>query len=136
LKNLKTLSVWIDDIKTGALAQAEKRKHVFSYESKAKEVVSLTMPIRLESWVSPELHPVFQMNLPEGALLEAIRRATAKIIRFTWKRNAAGFFRGIFTWQTGSSFSGPMKKSSSKSNPCRSCCSTILNRSSAPTTLC
>lgn len=80
MKNLKTLSVWIDDIKTGALAQAEKRKHVFSYESKAKEVVSLTMPIRLESWVSPELHPVFQMNLPEGALLEAIRRATAKII--------------------------------------------------------
>ncbi len=78
--NPKTLKVWIDNIKTGSLAQAERRKHVFSYEPGAEEAVSLTMPIRLESWASPELHPVFQMNLPEGALLEAIRRAIAKII--------------------------------------------------------
>ena len=39
--------------------------------------VSLTMPVRLESWVSRDLHPVFQMNLPEGALLETIRRSLA-----------------------------------------------------------
>jgi serine/threonine-protein kinase HipA len=38
------------------------------------------MPVGLESWVSRELNPVFQMNLPEGALLETIRRAIAKII--------------------------------------------------------
>jgi serine/threonine-protein kinase HipA len=37
------------------------------------------MPVRLESWVSRDLHPVFQMNLPEGALLDAIRRAIAKL---------------------------------------------------------
>jgi serine/threonine-protein kinase HipA len=37
------------------------------------------MPVRLESWVSRDLHPIFQMNLPEGALLEAIRRAIAKL---------------------------------------------------------
>lgn len=37
------------------------------------------MPVRLESWTSRDLHPIFQMNLPEGALLEAIRRAVAKI---------------------------------------------------------
>ena len=42
--------------------------------------VSLTMPVRLESWVSHDLHPIFQMNLPEGALLETIRRAIAKVI--------------------------------------------------------
>lgn len=41
--------------------------------------VSLTMPVRLESWVSRDLHPVFQMNLPEGALLDAIRRAISKL---------------------------------------------------------
>jgi serine/threonine-protein kinase HipA len=27
----------------------------------------------------PELHPIIQMNLPEGSLLEAVRRAIAKI---------------------------------------------------------
>ncbi len=37
------------------------------------------MPVRLESWLSRDLYPIFQMNLPEGALLEAIRRAIAKI---------------------------------------------------------
>jgi serine/threonine-protein kinase HipA len=31
--------------------------------------------------VTPELHPIFQMNLPEGDLLAAIRRAIAKIMR-------------------------------------------------------
>jgi serine/threonine-protein kinase HipA len=37
------------------------------------------MPLRLESWASRDIHPVFQMNMPEGALLEAIRRAIAKL---------------------------------------------------------
>ncbi len=41
--------------------------------------MSLTMPVRLESWVSRDLHPAFQMNLPEGALLDAIRRTIAKL---------------------------------------------------------
>lgn len=80
MRGPKTLKVWIDKTKSGYLAQTERKKYVFSYESVAVEAVSLTMPIRLESWVSPELHPVFQMNLPEGALLEAIRRAIAKIM--------------------------------------------------------
>jgi len=80
MRDPKTLKVWIDKVKTGSLTQAERKKHVFSYAPDADEAVSLTMPIRLESWVSPELHPVFQMNLPEGALLEAIRRAIAKIM--------------------------------------------------------
>lgn len=80
MRDPKTLKVWIDKTKSGSLAQAEKKKYVFGYESDAEKAVSLTMPIRLESWVSPELHPIFQMNLPEGALLEAIRRAIAKIM--------------------------------------------------------
>jgi len=80
MSNAKSLTVWIDDFLTGSLAQEEKRKYVFAYEKKIEEVVSLTMPVRLESWVSPELHPVFQMNLPEGDLLGAIRRAISKIM--------------------------------------------------------
>ena len=76
----KTLKVWIGKSKSGTLTQAERKKYVFSYESDANDAVSLTMPIRLESWVSSDLHPIFQMNLPEGGLLEAIRRAIAKIV--------------------------------------------------------
>lgn len=80
MSNADSLIVWVEDLLAGSLAQETKRKYVFGYEKGAEEAVSLTMPVRLESWVSPELHPVFQMNLPEGALLEAIRRAIAKII--------------------------------------------------------
>jgi serine/threonine-protein kinase HipA len=74
------LNVWTSDSKSGLLAREERRKIVFRYDPTAKDAVSLTMPVRLESWVSPELHPIFQMNLPEGDLLEAIRRALAKLI--------------------------------------------------------
>ena len=80
MSDSKTLKVWVDKLSSGSLEQAERKKYVFSYEPDASESVSLTMPIRLESWVSADLHPVFQMNLPEGDLLEAIRRAIAKLV--------------------------------------------------------
>lgn len=76
----KTLGVWVDSSQIGDLTQENRKQYVFGYDASASEVVSLTMPIRRQSWVSDELHPIFQMNLPEGALLEAIRNAIAKII--------------------------------------------------------
>ncbi len=76
----KMLKAWIDGSPVGSLTQAGRKQYVFGYNSRATEGVSLTMPVRLQSWVSEDLHPIFQMNLPEGALLEAIRRAIAKII--------------------------------------------------------
>jgi serine/threonine-protein kinase HipA len=76
-----TLAVWTAGNRSGALAREDQYKHVFAYgHGYSGEAVSLTMPVRLESWVSRELHPIFQMNLPEGALLEAIRNAIAKLI--------------------------------------------------------
>jgi serine/threonine-protein kinase HipA len=80
MNNPRSLHVWVDPAEIGLLAQTGQRKYVFSYKQDAVEAVSLTMPVRLESWVSSELHPIFQMNLPEGALLESIRRAIAKVI--------------------------------------------------------
>jgi serine/threonine-protein kinase HipA len=77
---MNALSVWVDQEKAGILAREGRNLHVFDYLPEAVEPVSLTMPVRLQSWVTPELHPVFQMNLPEGALLEAIRKALAKIV--------------------------------------------------------
>ena len=57
---------------------AKQNKHSMSYHPDAQEALSLTMPLRNESYVYNDLHPIFQMNLPEGALREAIERATAK----------------------------------------------------------
>ena len=79
---VSSLAVWTGGKRSGLLAR-ERRSGVcvrLLPGSRADAQVSLTMPVRLESWVSRDLHPIFQMNLPEGALLEAIRRAIAKVI--------------------------------------------------------
>lgn len=79
----RILSVWAADQRAGLLERVSEQSHyVFAYDPAAvspSAQVSLTMPVRLESWSSRDLHPIFQMNLPEGALLEAIRRAIAKL---------------------------------------------------------
>ena len=80
---MNTLAVWSGEQRAGLLERAaDRRQYVFAYDPAATlpdAQVSLTMPLRLESWVSHELHPIFQMNLPEGALLDAIRRTIAKL---------------------------------------------------------
>jgi serine/threonine-protein kinase HipA len=82
--NPQTLAVWSGEYRAGLLEYAADRRqqYVFACDQRAESQdaqVSLTMPVRLESWLSRDLHPIFQMNLPEGALLEAIRRALAKL---------------------------------------------------------
>jgi len=82
MTGVSSLAVWVANQRSGLLARESGGKYVFSYNQNADPgaQVSLTMPVRLESWTSRDLHPIFQMNLPEGALLEAIRRAIAKVI--------------------------------------------------------
>ncbi len=77
-----SLAVWAAKVRSGILARERRQEYVFAYSADAgtEAQVSLTMPVRVESWVSRDLHPIFQMNLPEGALLEAIRRAIAKVV--------------------------------------------------------
>lgn len=38
------------------------------------------MPVRLEEYRHRELHPIFQMNLPEGYVLEQLRNRLAKVV--------------------------------------------------------
>ncbi|NRB42241.1 MAG: type II toxin-antitoxin system HipA family toxin [Pseudomonadales bacterium] len=59
------------------LSQNKAGAH-FTYQLNADEAVSLTMPLRNESYHSQALPPIVQMNLPEGRLREALERATAK----------------------------------------------------------
>ena len=73
-----SLKVFVNAKETGKLS-VEEGQYVFNYDEKAEDVVSLTMPIRSKSWVHKELHPIFQMNMPEGALKEAIKNTFSKI---------------------------------------------------------
>ena len=72
------LKVFVNAILSGRLSE-EEDQYVFNYDEDAEALVSLTMPIRSASWTSKTLHPIFQMNMPEGALREAIKNHFSKI---------------------------------------------------------
>lgn len=76
------LKVWSDDMGAGYLDRSDRgHGSVFAYEMAADEAraVSLSMPKRLASYEQAfGLHPIFEMNLPEGALRERLRLAFAK----------------------------------------------------------
>ena len=75
------IKVWTDAAEAGLLDRHAERGSTFAYlpgVSPMREV-SVTMPLRLESWSVPfGLLPVFEMNLPEGVLRERLRLAFAK----------------------------------------------------------
>ncbi|WDY57924.1 type II toxin-antitoxin system HipA family toxin [Pseudomonas sp. PSKL.D1] len=55
---------------------------LFRYGAHADKAaaVSLLMPVRAEEYRQRELHPIFQMNLPEGYVLEQLRNRLAKVV--------------------------------------------------------
>lgn len=64
----------------GELTQ-EQGQFLFAYgPASADAAVSLTMPVRKAQYARAALHPIFQMNLPEGFLLEELQNRLAKII--------------------------------------------------------
>ena len=75
------IKVWSDAAEAGLLDRYSERGSTFAYLPGAlsEREISVTMPLRLESWTAPfGLLPVFEMNLPEGALRERLRLAFAK----------------------------------------------------------
>jgi serine/threonine-protein kinase HipA len=75
------IKVWTDAAESGLLDRYGARGSTFAYQPDAESsrAVSVTMPVRLASWdVSYGLHPIFEMNLPEGALRERLRLSFAK----------------------------------------------------------
>lgn len=64
---------------SGTLA-LENGRFVFGYAREASRAaeISLLMPHRIAQYESRELHPIFQMNLPEGYVLERLRNRVAK----------------------------------------------------------
>lgn len=55
--------------------------YLFRYreDAAAQAAISLLMPVRLDEYRHRDLHPIFQMNLPEGYVLEQLRNRLAKV---------------------------------------------------------
>lgn len=55
--------------------------YVFRYHESADAhaAISLLMPVRLDDYRHRDLHPIFQMNLPEGYVLEQLHNRLAKV---------------------------------------------------------
>lgn len=62
----------------GDLVRDDAYNFTYDLNAQADTAVSLTMPPRSRSYVHASLHPVFQMNLPEGFLLERLRQQLSK----------------------------------------------------------
>ncbi|MCS3841072.1 serine/threonine-protein kinase HipA [Pseudomonas sp. JAI111] len=79
------LHISVSGIAVGALGRGQPRgDSVFTYAENAQEqnAVSLTMPVRLESYTWDQgIHPIFEMNLPEGALRDELVRRFSKAVR-------------------------------------------------------
>ncbi|KPW29782.1 Uncharacterized protein ALO59_02565 [Pseudomonas amygdali pv. mellea] len=51
----------------------------YHHDARTQAAISLLMPPRADEYRHRELHPIFQMNLPEGYVLEQLRNRLAKI---------------------------------------------------------
>ena len=70
------------DSKTAGVLLFEENEYIFSYKTEdKKEFISLTMPVRAKSWNSKNLHPLFEMHLPEGYLLSIIKKHFSKFTK-------------------------------------------------------
>ena len=75
------IRVWSDGIGAGLLDRHGVNGAAFTYTANADEsrAISMTMPVRLASWNQKfGIHPIFEMNLPEGYLREKLRTTFAK----------------------------------------------------------
>lgn len=75
------IRVWSDGERAGVLDRLGPRGSTFAYDPEVHNgrAVSITMPVRVQSWDSKfALLPIFEMNLPEGALRERLTRRFAK----------------------------------------------------------
>ena len=76
------LAVYVGRNQVAVLERSDAFRHVMTYLPKTlgEYFVSLTMPVRLESWTWPQgLHPFFRQNLPEGPLLTALREQAGSL---------------------------------------------------------
>ncbi|KAF1030041.1 MAG: hypothetical protein GAK37_01503 [Pseudomonas sp.] len=68
---------------SGRVFIAANGDYLFRYadDAIAQSAVSLLMPVRAEEYRRRDLHPIFQMNLPEGYVLEQLKNRLAKTVK-------------------------------------------------------
>lgn len=81
----RALDVFAAERLTGTLGPSDLEIDTFLFgylkETAPKDAVSLTMPVVADQYDSiGAVHPIFEMNLPEGALLERLRLTFAKTV--------------------------------------------------------
>src|SRR5271155_5230327 len=77
------LSVYVLGREVAVLEPVGDFKSVLTYSSEtaSDDFVSLTMPVRTESYVwDDQLPPIFQMNLPEGYLLQVLQEQFGPLV--------------------------------------------------------
>ncbi|RLA83306.1 MAG: type II toxin-antitoxin system HipA family toxin, partial [Epsilonproteobacteria bacterium] len=74
------LKVNVTDLNVGKLSK-EDNKYIFSYNHNNTDFISLTMPSRDEQYLNSNLHPIFEMHLPEGYLLSIIKKHFSKLTK-------------------------------------------------------
>ena len=76
---MKEINISIENKKVGELFYDEKnREYGFNYTANISPI-SLTMPYQKKSYVSRfSLHPIFEMNMPEGYLFEIFKNFLSK----------------------------------------------------------
>lgn len=85
-KQSDRLYVGVGGVTAGTLGRSKEKKcdSVFVYNAAvaAENAVSLTMPVRLESYNwEYGIHPLFEMHIPEGALKDELVRRFSKSVR-------------------------------------------------------
>ncbi|MFJ5296428.1 type II toxin-antitoxin system HipA family toxin [Pseudomonas sp. NPDC088368] len=80
MKPLDRVRILTPEGESGELSGAASGDYLFRYglDATPASQISLTMPVRDAAFISRNLHPVFQMNLPEGYVLEQLRNRLAK----------------------------------------------------------
>jgi serine/threonine-protein kinase HipA len=80
MKPLDRVRIVTPQGESGELSSTEAGDYLFRYglDCDVQSQISLTMPLRDTAFTARNLHPVFQMNLPEGYVLERLRNRLAK----------------------------------------------------------
>lgn len=80
------LDIFAGKERVGVLGRSElqARTYLFNYLAQAEEAqaISLTMPVLPDQYrFQHGVHPIFQMNLPEGELREMLRNNFQKVVQ-------------------------------------------------------
>jgi serine/threonine-protein kinase HipA len=76
-----SVQIFSENVLSGFLRRSTLQKDLFLFRYLENNPISLTLPYAEEDYPHPRnIHPIFEMNLPEGALREALRLAFSKTV--------------------------------------------------------